>query len=121
MWNVPTHKEEPWERDRRRVGEQRAREAWEKRQRELGLPLGGWSSGTSARKQTGAVLAPDPWTAAQRLLVIVALGGVLITLTILLVFAIREQREEAGGASATSTPARLLSPQNARSTAVLQR
>jgi len=52
--------------------------------------------------------------------VIVALGGVLITLTILLALAIRERREEAG-ASATSAPARLLSPQNARNTAVLQR
>jgi hypothetical protein len=100
MWNVPTYREEPWERDRRRVGEQSAREAWEKRQRELGLPLGGWSSSTGNRTQASAVVAHGPWTAAQRLLVIVALGGVLVTLTVLLALAVLERREEASGVSA---------------------
>jgi hypothetical protein len=37
MWNMPTHDEEPWEHDRRRLGDARARALWERRRRELGL------------------------------------------------------------------------------------
>jgi hypothetical protein len=117
MWNMPTHKEEPWERDKQRVGEQRARETWEKRQRELGLALGGWSSGIRARQQPGAVVGRDSRTAAQRLLVILALGGVLVALTILLVLAVRERREEASMAPVTH----LRSVQNAPYTPLPQR
>ncbi len=127
MWNMPTHKEEPWEQDRRRVGDQRARETWEKRRRELGLPVEGWSSGPGARAVAGAGMqirataAVDPWTAVQRLIVIVALGGVLVTLTILLVLAVREQREEEAVAVRAPVVHGSGNRQSAGNTAVFQR
>jgi hypothetical protein len=37
MRNMPTNDEEPWENDRRRLGDARARALWERRRRELGL------------------------------------------------------------------------------------
>jgi hypothetical protein len=50
MWNVPTHEEEPWEPDRRRLGDHRANAIWERRRRQLSQPrghAGPWtSSGT---------------------------------------------------------------------------
>jgi hypothetical protein len=37
MRNMPTHDEEPWEHDRRRLGDAKARVLWEQRRREMGL------------------------------------------------------------------------------------
>src|ERR1700704_244048 len=35
--NMPTHEEEPWERDRQRLGDARANAIWEKRRSQLGV------------------------------------------------------------------------------------
>jgi hypothetical protein len=37
MRNMPTHEEEPWEHDRRRLGDSRANAIWEQRRAQLGL------------------------------------------------------------------------------------
>jgi hypothetical protein len=78
MWNMPTHEEEPWERDRRRLGDAEARTIWEGRRKEMGVS---WASRRSERPADEARAVP--MTAAQRLVTIALVGTALVILLVL--------------------------------------
>jgi hypothetical protein len=81
MWIVPTHEEEPWEHDRRRLGDVRAQAVWDARRERLGLG----SSRTS------------PWPRPVTILAVLTTVAVLIVSDLWL----RAEEEPVGGSETT--------------------
>jgi hypothetical protein len=73
--NMRTHEEGPWERDRQRMGDARAKAIWEQRRAQLGL----------AQQPRGKAAYPARSNSSARRMTVIVVAGLTLSLVILLV------------------------------------